>query len=139
MEKYREQVELWEAIVKLVRAVNRDFDKGLQKIGISFMEFKVLDIIKKEGSLPMVKVVSEMLITKPGLTSVVDKLERKGLVKRERSLQDRRIIMLRLTEEGEITWRTSVEIYKTMVSEILQKISPKEMNTLLEIIRRLSS
>jgi DNA-binding MarR family transcriptional regulator len=71
------------------------------------------------------------------LTRVVDILENAGLVKRERSVQDRRAVEITLTAAG----RREVESTKCMVmdmtNQLLESFSYDEVHTLITMLQRL--
>jgi DNA-binding MarR family transcriptional regulator len=53
----------------------------------------------------------KVLLTKSGLTRLIDRLEREGLIRRERSEEDRRGSYAALTEAGEIELRRAWPVY----------------------------
>ena len=53
----------------------------------------------------------KVVLTKSGLTRLVDRLEREGLIKRERSEEDRRGAYAVLTEAGEVELRRAWPVY----------------------------
>ncbi len=64
-------------------------------------EFGVLEALYHKGELPMGEVGDRVLLTSGSTTYVVDKLERRGLVRRRRSTgADRRVTLLSLTAAG---------------------------------------
>lgn len=74
----------------------------LRSFDISLQQFNVLRILK--GVYPEAHTIqsikSRMLDKTPNTTRLIDKLEKKGLVCRERCTEDRRVIYVQITEEG---------------------------------------
>ncbi len=75
-------------------------------------------------------------ITGPGLVSLVDELERQGLVRRDRSTTDRRRNMLVLTEKGEQTLSEMFKVVSQIEAPIRDELSPKELEQLIGLIDR---
>jgi MarR family 2-MHQ and catechol resistance regulon transcriptional repressor len=67
---------------------------------LTFSQFGVLEALYHLGSLTQGEVSTKILKSGSNLTTVIDNLERDGLVRRERDTKDRRVIHLHLTEAG---------------------------------------
>ena len=69
--------------------------------GLTPSQYNVLRILRGEGKpLPILEVAGRTVTVVPGITGLVDRLERAGLVRRERCAEDRRVIYVALTELG---------------------------------------
>jgi DNA-binding MarR family transcriptional regulator len=86
----------------------------------------------------MVVLARRYYVTKATITSVVDELERKGLVNRRRSEEDRRTVFVELTQHGREVFRRGVELFKELSDEMLEGIDGiQEINEKLgEILKR---
>jgi DNA-binding MarR family transcriptional regulator len=94
-----------EAVVALLRTatVVRDyFEKVLAPHGLTLQQMNVLRILRGAGAegLPTLEIAQRMVERTPGITRLIDRLERKGLVARVRSKSDRRVVFCRATESG---------------------------------------
>lgn len=69
---------------------------------ITFQQYNVLRILRGAGEqgLPTLEIGARMIERQPGVTRIVDRLERKGLVARDRGTQDRRRVWCRITSRG---------------------------------------
>ena len=64
-------------------------------------QYNVLRILRGAGErLPVLEIASRTVTVVPGITGLVDRVEAKGLVARERCLQDRRKVYVSITEKG---------------------------------------
>jgi DNA-binding MarR family transcriptional regulator len=68
--------------------------------GITPTQFMLLRWLQDRGEMPMSEVADVVGITMAGATGLVDRLVHAGLVQRERREDDRRIVVIRLTEAG---------------------------------------
>lgn len=93
------------AVMALLRAsdvVRRHFTAIVEPFGITLQQFNVLRILRGAGEsgLPTLEIVERMIETTPGITRLLDRLEAKRLVRRERCSVDRRQVLCWITEEG---------------------------------------
>jgi len=94
-----------EALLGLLRTADesrRHASHALEDAGITLQQYNVLRILRGAGSqgLPTLSVAERMLERTPGVTRLIDRMERKGWVTRERCTEDRRRVWCRITEEG---------------------------------------
>jgi MarR family 2-MHQ and catechol resistance regulon transcriptional repressor len=83
------------------------------------------------------KVSSKILKSVSNLTTVIDNLERDGLVKRERDEQDRRVIHVHLTEAGRNRIEAVLPGHFAALVEIFQVLSASEQESLGELCKKL--
>lgn len=90
--------------VKLMRATNmatNRIHRHLSNDNLTVSQFAVLEALYHLGPLCQGELVLKILKSNANLTTVVDSLEKKSLVKRNRSDSDRRKVTVNLTEVGE--------------------------------------
>ncbi|AAK41343.1 Transcriptional regulator, marR family, putative [Saccharolobus solfataricus P2] len=131
--------EVWDLITGLTRKINKDTDKALEQIGLSYFEFKVMCALEEEGKVPMSRIAEKYMLTKAGLTSIIDRLEEKELVRRVRSESDRRVIYVELTEKGRERLMESRKIFLNVLSSFLSKLSEDEIRELERLFSKLFS
>ena len=79
----------------------------------------------------------ELIVSPPVITGIIDRLETKGLVKREGSSTDRRKIEIVLTEDGKRAYRKVRESYRYSLRESLARsLVPAEQETLALLLAR---
>lgn len=89
------------AIVRTADVLKRRFAKLMEPHGISGQQYNVLRILRGAGEpMPTLDIAERMIEEAPGITRLLDRLERKGLVKRERCATDRRQVMVEITRKG---------------------------------------
>lgn len=94
-----------EAVVALLRTadlVRRAVGDIIEPHGITLQQYNVLRILRGagDGGLPTLDIAARMIEQTPGITRLIDRLEAKKLVARERCLTDRRQVFCRITAEG---------------------------------------
>jgi DNA-binding MarR family transcriptional regulator len=70
------------------------------------------------------------------LTRVVDDLERRGLVRRERSRRDRRAVEIAITPAGRRLAQSSKRVIVELLNELIEPLSAREIDTLIALLRR---
>lgn len=90
-----------------------------------------------EGPLRSSELAQRAGCSMPACTGIVDRLEKAGLVARDRSEQDRRVVEVRLTERGEQVAATLRGFLRERVESVLAALSPKDRKTLIDIVGRL--
>jgi DNA-binding MarR family transcriptional regulator len=83
-------------------------EQAARDAGIEPQQHQLLLAVRglPEGVRPTIRAVAERLVVQHHTTvALVDKLEARGLIRRERSLRDRREVLLRLTSEGDAMLR----------------------------------
>ncbi len=71
------------------------------------------------------------------LTRIVDDLEAEGLVRRERSERDRRVVEITLTPEGRRHLQTGKRIMVELLNSLVAPFSRQELETLIALMQRL--
>ena len=66
----------------------------------SLSDYAVLEVLLHKGSLPVNAIGKKVLLPSGSMTTAVQRLEKKGLVVRERSEGDARVVLVHLTNEG---------------------------------------
>ena len=89
------------SIRKLYRAVYLDAAKMSPGFGLTGSQSGVLRTIFNHGPLSSADLSRRMFVTPSNITGIIDRLEKKGLVERIRRREDRRIVLITLTEDGE--------------------------------------
>ncbi len=69
---------------------------------------------------------------------MVDRLERKALVVRDRNTADRRVVQLSLTATGKAVLQDITDEHLRLCREMLSAFKPGEQDVLLELMQRLS-
>jgi DNA-binding MarR family transcriptional regulator len=90
------------SVVKAADGIRRYFQQVLEPWGLTLQQFNVLRILRGAGEdgLPTLEVGHRMVEKTPGVTRLLDRLEEKGLVCRERCRPDRRQVLCHVTEKA---------------------------------------
>lgn len=126
--------------VKLMRATNRatsDIHRHLQKDNLTHSQFAVLEALFHLGRLSQGELGQKILKSNANLTTVVDSLEKKQLVMRDRSAHDRRVVTVTLTAEGEELIGRVFPRHADIVTREFEVLSDKEKVQLGDLLWKL--
>lgn len=82
-------------------AVSRHSEGDVARHGLTGTEFAILEVLYHRGPLLLGEVQRKILVSSGGITYLVDRLEKRGLVERRPCADDRRARYAALTPEGE--------------------------------------
>ncbi len=94
----------WRGLLRVHARLVHDLDAELRQVhGLPLHEYEVLLTLESAPSrrLRMTELASSVLLSQSGLTRLVDRLVRNGLVERERCTDDRRGFFAQLTDAGQ--------------------------------------
>jgi DNA-binding MarR family transcriptional regulator len=98
---------------------------------LSFNEYDYLKVIQSSPEpIRLTDLAIEMQVTKPSATTMVQRLERKGLVERKASLEDARSKLVVLTSKAEVGLEEESKIYQVMAQILESRLSEQESQQL---------
>lgn len=129
------------ALVALLAAagrVRRQFGDLVSSHGLGSSQYNILRILRgaKDGILPIMTIRNRMLHPEPSITRLVDRLEERELVARERSAEDRRRVDCRLTQKGRDLVDALDEPVDRRDRELMARLSRTELETLQTLLAR---
>jgi MarR family 2-MHQ and catechol resistance regulon transcriptional repressor len=106
---------------------------------LTVSQFGVLEAIHKKGPLYQVEIARHIYKTTGNMTTVIDNLEKRGLVVRERGKEDRRYFKILLTPEGNRFIKKILPTYEKQVEKVLGRLTPEERDDLVRLCRKLEN
>ncbi|GMM88114.1 MarR family transcriptional regulator [Vibrio fortis] len=98
---------------------------------LSFNEYDYLKVIEAaKEPIRLTDLAEEMQVTKPSATTMVQRLERKGLVERRPSPEDARSKLVVLTAKAETGLEEESKIYQVMANTLESQLSEQEIEQL---------
>ena len=122
---------------RLMNSVKQEIDKRLEPHGLTNAQWEPLFKLKKTHASTVAELAREMQ-TDPGATTrLLDRLEAKGLCKRIRSTEDRRVVNLELTPDGEAAADKVPGALADVMNAHLAGFSKTEWQALIGYLRRM--
>ena len=111
---------------------------NLHKIELTSSQIKVLATFSEREYYTMTELSQVLSVTLPTMTAMVDRLIQSGLVTRERDEKDRRVVQVRLTQEGKNIIHNLMKNRKQEIEKILTALDDKEVNLFMDSIEHVS-
>lgn len=112
--------------------------KNTEFNNLSITEIHTIEAIGKEGNRTMGEIAHDLKITVGTLTTAIDRLIKKGYVERKRIEEDRRVVLVNLTEEGEAVFNTHSIFHKEMIDSILEEFKGEDLDVLTKVLEKTS-
>jgi DNA-binding MarR family transcriptional regulator len=131
-----------EAILNILRTNDQfqnRFGRLFREYGLTPSQYNVLRILRGEGKpMPSLEVADRMIQVVPAITGLIDRLEKQGLVSRERCTEDRRVVYVEITQKAKTLLKKMdqpvSELHTSLIGH-LNRTELKELSRLLEKAR----
>lgn len=136
----KDEKEALGLITKMTRsldAVERKTLVYLNDISLTSSQFSVLEALYHLGPMCQKKVAGKVLKSSGNITTVIDNLEKRGLVQRIRSREDRRYIQLHITDEGRELIEAFFPAHMQRLVQCFSVLTPEERQELGRITKKL--
>ncbi len=122
---------------RLNRHTARAVEAALATVDLSTWEFDVLATLRRTGApLSPGALIESLMITSGTMTNRLDHLERAGLVRRLPNPEDRRGLLVELTEAGRERIDHATSVHVDNEHRLLESLSPAERDQLAGLLRR---
>ena len=126
--------------VEMLAAIDRELaaDKRLAPLELSAAQWAIIaNLAGPEGPKSAADLCKGISYDAGAMTRMLDRLEAKGLIRRSRSAQDRRLMNLELTEEGRAAYPRMREVSLTVANRFLHGFSKSEARALEGFLHRM--
>ena len=114
----------------------KELNKNYQ---VSASQLNCLLALFENGPLPPSQIAKHMMVKSSTVTGVVDRLEMKGFVTRERNSPDRRVINIQLTETGKNLAENAPPPIQQKIIDGLKKLSEVEIEQIVDALNSLAN
>jgi len=118
-------------------ALYRDFTASLAKLELTQRQFATLELVRANPGASQAHLAEVLTLDRPAMMAVVDRLEQRGLVLRERSASDRRRQEIRLTEGGRDLLEQATRRVRRHDSRFLSRFGRADAKALIGWLRRI--
>src|SRR5438105_15949281 len=129
-------LEAWQLLVKFFFTQRADLPAVASQFELSPAQCHVLHLIEPDRPIPMGRIAEALACDASNVTGLIDRLESRGLVRRQPSANDRRVKVLELTPAGARLRSTVLERMSTP-PDTLGRLSADEERALVKILKRL--
>jgi len=128
-------------LLRTADALKRSIAKVIEPYGITPQQYNVLRILRGAGpeGLPTLTIGERMIEKTPGVTRLIDRLERKELVSRIPCSKDRRRVFCRITAKGLGLLTELDEPVNRWDTQAVSVLAPSDLDSLLDFLDRVRS
>lgn len=127
------------AIRRLIRAVDLHSRWLVDEYGLTGPQLATLKASAQLGPASATALAKAAHISKPTMTGILDRLEQNGLIRRARDTEDRRSVMVSLTERGAAWMEQAPSLLHDRFRDQLSKLQDWEQSSLLSALQRLAA
>ena len=125
-------------LIRLVfNSLVRDIDARMQPLELTAMQWEPMLLLALGRADTVAGLARECAVDCGAMTRMLDRLEQKQLLLRQRSDADRRVVNLELTEKGRAVAREIPLIVREELQRSLRDITPQEQETLVRLLSRM--
>ncbi len=127
-------------VIRLADLIQRRFAQTFEREGVPQGAYRVLAALRRAGepfTLTPTELAGSLMVTSGGMTAIIDRLERQGLVARTPHPNDRRGVLVALTDEGRELADRAMEAHVATEHELLGALSDQDRTRLAALLRKL--
>lgn len=136
----KRRLRLWIRLLRVTRLTEAQLREFLRvEHGSTLPRFDVMAALHRaDDDLTMTELSRRLLVSNGNTTTVVDRLELDGLVKRTPSAADRRVVRVALTEVGRRHFERLAADHEAHVDSLFSGMSAPDLDALDELLQRLA-
>ncbi|MCM3666508.1 MarR family transcriptional regulator [Mesobacillus subterraneus] len=120
------------------KAIQDQIKDDMSKNNLSITEFSVLEVLYHKGRQTIQQIAQSILISSGSMTYVIDKLEQRGLLKRNACPGDRRASHITLTPDGEGLMEKIMPEHEDLIDSLFDSLSADEEQELIRLLRKIN-
>ncbi len=129
-----------EAMVHLAQAIKNETENCARLCGVvTEKELIVILFVGRRKNVKMSDIADNIMAPMSTLTSIVDKLVERGLITRDHSGEDRRVINVSLSAAGKAAYHKVNDKKKKLAESVLSKLTEKEQALITKYLNRIAS
>jgi MarR family 2-MHQ and catechol resistance regulon transcriptional repressor len=130
-------LKLWVVLSRAYAAVSRRVEADIASHDLSPGEFAILEVLYHKGPLLLGEVQRKILVSSGGVTYLVDRLAKQGLVERKDCPEDRRARYAALTSAGESLMDRIFPRHAEAIADAVSGLDDEERDTAIRLLRKL--
>ncbi len=125
------------ALRKIIQAIDLNSKKLVKRVGLTGPQLVILQEISRLGTVSVGEVAKNVSLSQGTVTGILERMEKRGVVVRQRSSQDKRRVMVRITESGEELLSNAPPIMQESFLGKFSQLQGWEKTMILSALQRL--
>ena len=131
--------EIVSALRRIVRAIDLRSRRLFEESGLTGPQLLVLREASRLSGAPISALARAVVLSQPTVSGIIDRLERRGMVRRARGTGDRRTVMVAVTVKGARTLRDAPSLLQDSFRSELARLKEWEQTQLLATLQRVAA
>ncbi len=128
---------LWIVLTRCHRALSQLVERSVAASGLCPSDFAALEALLHKGPLTITEIQGKVLLASGSMTAAVDRLERKGFVKRQSISTDRRARVIELTATGKRVIESAYKAHAQDLEDATSVLNDAERRELHALLKKL--
>ena len=129
--------KMWIVLARCQRTMALLVEHWIAEAGLSTSDFQLLETLAHKGPLTITEVQRKVLLATGSMTAAVDRVEKKGLIERTASKEDRRARRLVLTDKGRQLTESLYQVHAEQLEAAMSTLEDAETKELYRLLRKL--
>lgn len=120
-------------------SLRKSADSFFKALGLTDVQFNVLMLLVYQGGdegLSQVQLSDMMLVNRANVTTLIDRMEKAGLVARTSHSDDRRTNIIKLTAKGKKVFEKAEPMYEQMIKKSMAGFSKNDLGKLISVLEK---
>ncbi|RLB96992.1 MAG: MarR family transcriptional regulator [Deltaproteobacteria bacterium] len=130
-------LKLYTQLMRATNIVTQKMHRHLLTHNLSISQFGVIEALYHLGPLCQKEIGEKILKTSGNITLVIDNLEKRGLVTREKDPADRRKMTVKMTKSGYMLIEKIFPVHSKIAQKVFSVLEPKGQQSLSRILKKL--
>jgi len=128
---------LWLVLARCHRVLGDIAERSIRDTGLSLTDFAAMEALLHKGPLTIGEIQSKVPLALGSMTAAVDRLEKKGLVRRTPAPHDRRARVLKLSPRGRAVVRGAFRRHAAELESAMSVLTDREKRQLRALLKKL--
>jgi len=129
-------IRVWLILWKAAKALEQNAIRSVARLGLGLSDFAVLELLLHKGPQPVNVIGKRVLLTSGSITSAIDRLEARQLVRRTGDPEDRRSRIVALTPAGRRLIQKAFRKHATDMEHTLAVLSGWDRAELVRLLKK---
>ena len=131
-DKLNDNVEVARLFLNVVGLFKHKIFKIFEDTGITALQGMTMGVLNREKRMKMTELSTKLNLPNSTVSGIVDKLEKQGIVERERSIEDRRVVYVNISPKFNEMHGDIHKLIQENTANIMKKGTPEEISKIVE-------
>lgn len=127
---------LWLVLARCHHALSHIAERSIRDTGLGLTDFAALEALLHKGPLTITEIQSKVPLALGSMTAAVDRLEKKGLIQRTPSPEDRRAKILKLSPKGRAVVQGAFRRHAADLETVMAVLDHRERRHLHDLLKK---